>query len=203
MKYTVYSDGSYKNGIWGAGAVILRGEEPDFETIKELSFSGIDTEGSRNVTGEIQGVLEALRYLFKVNQKTQDVESISVYHDYTGVQKWADNEWVRNKPLTVDYFQRIQKARESFPISFVKVKAHSDNLLNDAADYLANKAVDSFFKENKNYKPNKELSPDSPVTFAINITVRKEDFDFGGGADGFAKWLQEQQDNIIKVEPVI
>lgn len=24
MKYAIYSDGSYKNGIWGAGAVILQ-----------------------------------------------------------------------------------------------------------------------------------------------------------------------------------
>lgn len=200
MKYIIYSDGSYRNGIWGAGAVILR---ENFETIKELSFAGVDAEGNNNVTGEIQGVLEALRYLFKVNKKTQNVESITVYHDYTGLQKWADNEWKRNKPLTADYFQRIQKARENFPILFVKVKAHSNNLFNDTADYLAKKAVDDYFKENKDYKPNKELSPNSLVTFAINVTVKKEDFDFGGGADGFSKWLQEQQDNIIKVEPVI
>lgn len=36
MKYAIYSDGSYKNGIWGAGAVIL--QETPFGLIRFRNF---------------------------------------------------------------------------------------------------------------------------------------------------------------------
>lgn len=65
MKYAIYSDGSYKNGIWGAGAVILQETPFGFNPVQELSFYGEDADGIRNVAGEIYGVLEALRLLFK------------------------------------------------------------------------------------------------------------------------------------------
>lgn len=70
MKYAIYSDGSYKNGIWGAGAVILQETPFGFNPVQELSFFGEDADGIRNVAGEIYGVLEALRLLFKINQST-------------------------------------------------------------------------------------------------------------------------------------
>lgn len=93
MKYAIYSDGSYKNGIWGAGAVILQETPFGFNPVQELSFYGEDADGIRNVAGEIYGVLEALRLLFKINQSSRDVDSVTVYHDYEGLQKWADGEW--------------------------------------------------------------------------------------------------------------
>lgn len=84
MKYAIYSDGSYKNGIWGAGAVILQETPFGFNLVQELSFFGEDADGIRNVAGEIYGVLEALRLLFKINQSSRDVDSVTVYHDYEG-----------------------------------------------------------------------------------------------------------------------
>lgn len=80
MKYAIYSDGSYKNGIWGAGAVILQETPFGFNPVQELSFYGEDADGIRNVAGEIYGVLEALRLLFKINQSSRDVDSVTVYH---------------------------------------------------------------------------------------------------------------------------
>ena len=80
MKYAIYSDGSYKNGIWGAGAVILQETPFGFNPVQELSFFGEDADGIRNVAGEIYGVLEALRLLFKINQSSRDVDSVTVYH---------------------------------------------------------------------------------------------------------------------------
>lgn len=86
MKYAIYSDGSYKNGIWGAGAVILQETPFGFNPVQELSFFGEDADGIRNVAGEIYGVLEALRLLFKINQSSRDVDSVTVYHDYEGLR---------------------------------------------------------------------------------------------------------------------
>ena len=80
MKYAIYSDGSYKNGIWEAGAVILQETPFGFNPVQELSFFGEDADGIRNVAGEIYGVLEALRLLFKINQSSRDVDSVTVYH---------------------------------------------------------------------------------------------------------------------------
>lgn len=114
MKYAIYSDGSYKNGIWGAGAVILQETPFGFNPVQELSFYGEDADGIRNVAGEIYGVLEALRLLFKINQSSRDVDSVTVYHDYEGLQKWADGEWKAKKVATQDYRDRVAKARQYF-----------------------------------------------------------------------------------------
>lgn len=91
MKYAIYSDGSYKNGIWGAGAVILQETPFGFNPVQELSFFGEDADGIRNVAGEIYGVLEALRLLFKINQSSRDVDSVTVYHAIMIISKGEQN----------------------------------------------------------------------------------------------------------------
>ena len=146
MKYAIYSDGSYKNGIWGAGAVILQETPFGFNPVQELSFYGEDADGIRNVAGEIYGVLEALRLLFKINQSSRDVDSVTVYHDYEGLQKWADGEWKAKKVATQDYRDRVAKARQYLPIQFVKVKAHSSDRLNEKADALAKQGMEKGLK---------------------------------------------------------
>lgn len=97
MKYAIYSDGSYKNGIWGAGAVILQETPFGFNPVQELSFFGEDADGIRNVAGEIYGVLEALRLLFKINQSSRDVDSVTVYHAIEIGQRTDDLLWVQYK----------------------------------------------------------------------------------------------------------
>ena len=203
MKYAIYSDGSYKDGVWGSGAVILQETPFGFNPVQELSFYGEDTDGIRNIAGEIYGVVEALRLLFKMNQKLHDVESVTVYHDYEGLQKWADSEWKAKKPATQDYQQRIAMARQYFPIGFVKVKAHSDNVLNEAADALAKQGMEAGLKAKGNAPTEQPtMRDDAPVMFSLNIKMTKADFDYYGGAEGLAQMIRANVP-VLEAEPVV
>lgn len=140
MNFTIYTDGSYRDGIWGAGAVILNEQRI---IIKKITAGGIDTDGIRNIAGETQAVLIALRFLYRVCVVKQIKDfQVTVFHDYIGLQKWADGEWKTKKQSTIAYKEAIQKARQFFPIKFKKVAAHSGNKYNDIADALAKVGVE-------------------------------------------------------------
>lgn len=146
--FMVYTDGSYRDGYWGAGAVAL---DSFGNHLMELSTNGEDLAGSRNVTGEIMAVMTMLRKLYKNrfeyarNSKPDEKHAVVIYHDYEGIQKWAENEWTAKKPISQEYKQCIDKARAYFDISFVKVKAHSGNKWNEYADSLASKGLEAAF----------------------------------------------------------
>lgn len=142
MQFKIYTDGSYRDGLWGAGAILIA---PNGEVKKYSSF-GKDECGSRNVTGEINAVVNALRALFKLVNRNERHEVV-IYHDYEGIQKWAENRWKANKPIAVSYKEAIEKARAYFDISFVKVKTHSGDKYNELADQLANEALHKGFEE--------------------------------------------------------
>ena len=203
MKYAIYSDGSYKNGIWGAGAVILQETPFGFNPVQELSFFGEDADGIRNVAGEIYGVLEALRLLFKINQSSRDVDSVTVYHDYEGLQKWADGEWKAKKAATQDYRDRVAKARQYLPIQFVKVKAHSSDRLNEKADALAKQGMEKGLKAADNQSEKQPVVRDEvPVMITVNVKLTKAEYDAVGGADGFARWILENAP-VLVAEPAV
>lgn len=68
------------------------------------------------------------------------MEEITIRYDYEGIQKWADGEWRANKALTRDYAREIDYYRDTLKINFEKVKAHSGDIWNEAADRLAKSA---------------------------------------------------------------
>lgn len=131
-----YVDGSYDvaTGYYASGAVILTGDEK-----VELSKLYTDEAGGklRNVAGEIKGAELAIEYCRK-----HGIDSVTIYHDYMGVGKWADDEWKANLEMTRAYNAYIRKARQSMSIRFIKVKGHSGDRYNDLADALAKAALD-------------------------------------------------------------
>ena len=64
-----------------------------------------------------------------------------MYHDYIGLQKWADGEWNAGNILSQWYVQVIKEARQSINIEFIKVKAHTGVEYNERADDLAKQAI--------------------------------------------------------------
>jgi ribonuclease HI len=60
--------------------------------------------------------------------------SISIFYDYTGVEKFAVGAWRPQKPITKAY-RSYMKGRLS-DVTFVKVKGHSGNKWNDYVDEL-------------------------------------------------------------------
>ncbi|MFQ9923836.1 MAG: viroplasmin family protein [Beduini sp.] len=131
-----YVDGSYniKTKEYGYGCVLLDGQN----VVKELLGKGDHPEyaSMRNVAGEIFGSEVAINYAIE-----HGYSAIYIYYDYEGIQKWADGLWKANKVGTQRYQQIIKEFRKKIAIQFIKVLAHSGDLYNERADYLAKKAA--------------------------------------------------------------
>lgn len=174
MEFKIYTDGSYRDEMWGAGAILIA---PNGE-VKKYSSYGKDEYGSHNVTGEVNAVINALRALFKlVDCKVR--HKVVIYHDYEGIQKWAENQWKANKPVAVYYKEAIEKAKAYFDISFVKVKAHTGDKYNTLADALANEALNKGFEELAQNAPQnvpEAITQTATVTLEIDSVTLAEQF---------------------------
>jgi ribonuclease HI len=130
-----YVDGSYDNRThkYSSGIVILY----DNEKIT-MSKLGEDKElaDMRNVAGEIKGAEIAMKFALDEN-----ASSLTIYHDYEGIEKWCSGAWQARKPGTIKYKQYYNEASKKVKIGFVKVKAHSGDRYNEEADQLAKKAL--------------------------------------------------------------
>lgn len=135
-----YVDGSYDNstGRFSCGVVILETDEEGVSEQTELksAFDDADAAQQRNVAGEIMGAKTAIDYCM-----ANDIKEITIYHDYEGVGKWADDLWKAKNPLTQAYKQFVANARKSMNIRFEKVTAHAGNKYNELADKLAKEAL--------------------------------------------------------------
>lgn len=131
-----YVDGSYKKQTkeFSYGAVI-------FWNNKEYHFSDKfdDPELAKmhNVSGELKGAEKAIEFAIE-----NDIEEITIYHDYEGISKWATGAWKANKEGTKAYKRYCEQAKEKIKINFVKVKGHSGDKYNDLADKLAKEALE-------------------------------------------------------------
>ena len=135
-----YVDGSYDSasGRFSCGVVILEidGEGSVEQTELKAVFDDADAAKQRNVAGEIMGAKTAIDYCL-----ANDIKEITIYHDYEGVGKWADDLWKAKNPLTQAYKQFVAEARRSMIINFEKVTAHAGNKYNELADKLAKESL--------------------------------------------------------------
>ena len=130
-----YVDGSFniETGVFGCGVVIFcNGKEETFSK----KFSDPEMATMRNVAGEIEGAMLAMRYCVDNN-----IEEIDIYYDYEGIEKWCSGEWKTNKEGTAAYKRYFDEVSKKVKINFVKVKGHSGDKYNDLADRLAKEAV--------------------------------------------------------------
>lgn len=139
-KVTIYTDGACSGnpGPGGWGAVLMCDGSK-----KEISGAQMDT--TNNIM-EITAVLEALK-LLKFECEVE-IYSDSAYVVNAFNQKWIDNwqknhwktsskEPVKNRELWEELYDLTQKHKTTF----IKVKGHSDNELNNRCDYLATSAI--------------------------------------------------------------
>ena len=136
-----YVDGSYDNasGRFSCGVVMLETDDAGVTEVTELKsvFDDEDAGQQRNVAGEVMGAKTAIDYCL-----ANGIREITIYHEYEGVGKWADDLWKAKNPLTQAYKKFVADARQSgMSIRFEKVKAHAGNRYNEQADRLAKDAL--------------------------------------------------------------
>tara|TARA_B100001093_G_scaffold440820_1_gene441584 strand:+ start:3872 stop:4297 length:426 start_codon:yes stop_codon:yes gene_type:complete len=137
----IYTDGSCLtnpgNGGWAA---IINDEE------KILKISGYEKDTTNNKM-ELMAPIMAL-------QKIDKGKKIEIYTDSKYVKlgitewinKWIKNNWQTSKKEPVknrELWIQLHDLTKSFQISWIWVKAHAGNTLNEEVDLLAKKAAAS------------------------------------------------------------
>lgn len=133
---SAFVDGSFNatDSSYGSGAVLMA----ENRIIALISVRGDDESLAtmRNVAGEIKASELSMRLAL-----SNGYDSITIYYDYAGVEKWCTGEWRTNTVGTKSYNTFFEAIKNRLKIDFVKVKAHSGDRLNDMADKIAKKAV--------------------------------------------------------------
>lgn len=130
-----YVDGSYniKTKEYSYGAVIFHNGE---EIKLSEKFDDPEMALMRNVAGEINGSMRAMRYCMENN-----IPALELYYDYEGIEKWCTGAWKTNKNGTIAYKKYYDEIKNSVNVTFHKVKGHSGDKYNDMADALAKEAL--------------------------------------------------------------
>ena len=133
---TAYVDGSFNEalGRYAFGCVLLTPEGKVVE--KSGNGNRPDCLAIRNVAGEMIGAMFAVRWGIR-----NGYDSIDIYYDYEGIEKWAVGAWKTKNELTQKYAAFMKEQQEFIQIGFHKVKAHSGNEYNEKADKLAKAAL--------------------------------------------------------------
>jgi ribonuclease HI len=136
-----YVDGSFDEfqGMYGSGAVLLfRDDIEPFYLSDKGSLPGLIE--MRNIGGELYAVILVLSVC--ANEiKFSNIDTITFYHDYLGIEKFATKEWKPRKPGTRLYSEAMERYMGRVNVKFVKVKAHSGEYFNNVADRLAREVL--------------------------------------------------------------
>lgn len=131
-----YVDGSYEHSIkaYGSGVVMLKDDIIE----KTYSIKGEDEllVGMRNVAGEIEAAKIAMAHCISNN-----IDNLTLYFDYEGIEKWCIGVWKANKEGTIQYKKFYNSIKDKLNVKFIKVKAHSGDKYNEEADKLAKAAI--------------------------------------------------------------
>ena len=132
-KVYVYTDGSYRDGIYSGAFLVFRG----LTCIYQDSGCGMKAASMHNIAGELSAVMHAARWLKRNNYKA------TIIYDYTGIKHWAMREWKAKNEFTRAYQKFIYPYLEQMYITFRWVKGHDGDIGNTMADNLARKALES------------------------------------------------------------
>jgi ribonuclease HI len=137
----IYTDGSCLNNPGDGGWAAIINDDG-----KILKINGSE----KNTTNNKMELMAPISALKKINKN----KKVEIYTDSKYVKlgitewihKWTKNNWqtskkedVKNKELWVELYELTK----SFEISWIWIKAHAGNTLNEEVDSLAKKAAES------------------------------------------------------------
>lgn len=132
-----YTDGSYDAATnrYAYGVCIFDSPENEIDLCNIVKYEPFAS--SRNIAGEIYGVLTALDWAV-----SNGYSKIKIYYDYAGIEKWVTGEYSADSDIASHYVNQLSnKYKDIIDIVFVKVQGHSNNPYNDKADLLAKNAL--------------------------------------------------------------
>jgi ribonuclease HI len=132
--YDIYVDGSYDNNKkqYSWAFAVYNGSEV-IHTANGIGENA-DAVSTRNVAGELEATVKAVQWAEK-----QDVQSITIHHDYIGISEWATGKWKTNNNTTQTYACFIRPYLDW--VYFNKVAGHTGIEGNELADKLAGQAL--------------------------------------------------------------
>lgn len=132
----IYTDGSYnpKTGIAGYAFVAIS-EDNNIIYQQNKQCENEIYYGSRQIIGEMEAVMNGVKWAI-----ANGYDNIVINYDYMGLSCWLTGQWKTKKPISKFYKSFFTESMLS-KISFVKVKAHSDNKWNNYVDGLAKDAI--------------------------------------------------------------
>lgn len=131
-----FVDGSYDavTKKYGFGCVLLTDDG------REICENGWgehpEAVTARNVAGELQGTLTALR-----RAEEMGYHEVRICHDYTGIAAWYRGEWRANTYVSRQYVAAAEAYRGILNVTFEKIAAHTGVKYNEMADRLAKQAI--------------------------------------------------------------
>ena len=130
-KIVYYVDGSYMNDTIGWGWIKVRNDKQigsDCGGIKPTQ------ETSRNITGELQGTMFAVKNAIMTN-----IKDIYIGHDYQGISCYVRKEWKPKSQEAKHYTEWMLNAitKYNLNINFFKIKGHTGNKWNEIVDEVA------------------------------------------------------------------
>lgn len=139
-KVIAFVDGSYSENVdgkekYGFGAILFTGRH-EHQLYK--AYDDSEYMSSRNVAGEVIGVMESISWAVDNKKKT-----IDIFYDYEGIEKWAKNEWKAKTLISKYYVNFINEKSNVIEINFIHTKAHSGIIHNERADKLAKNSLNA------------------------------------------------------------
>jgi ribonuclease HI len=137
----IYTDGSCLNNPGNGGWAAIINDNGEI-----LKISGCEKKTTNNRM-ELMAPISALKKINKGKKVEIYTDSKYVKLGITEwINKWTKNNWqtskkedVKNKELWVELYELTK----SFEISWIWIKAHAGNTLNEEVDSLAKKAAES------------------------------------------------------------
>lgn len=137
LSANIYVDGSYNptTNIIGCAVVLFVGGSKRPHRIAYSKYLKSQKEYGANIA-EMTAVKTAIK-----TARSLGVTQINIYHDWNGLELFSHRDNIKKRhdscPSYAAYADYIEKVRKNARISFIKVKAHSENELNCLADKMA------------------------------------------------------------------